>query len=275
MAAGSVVLLASYRLVGRSARFARVTQQGGTFFLDLNFMHAGYWMLQPAVRCCTRFGITPFWVSWFSLVPAIAAGTAAATGHWGIAAWLLLAAALLDVMDGAVARANGNPSPAGAVLDSVLDRYAEFIFFAGLFAYYRAVPVAALLVFTAFFGSFLVTYSSAKAEALRLSPPRGSMKRSDRLAVLIVGTAAAPLYHAWFEPAHDRYAWPVLAAVTIIAVFANVSAIQRFTALAREARAASTRDAVAVPNVRREPPPPRPTPAVTRGDAQPKPASSS
>lgn len=235
MGAFCIFLLAAHRMAGAPGGYQRVKQQGSTFFLGLNLMHAGYWMLQPAVRRCTQSGTSPAIISWFSLVPAVASAVAAATGHWGWAAWALLASALLDVLDGAVARALNEMSQAGAVLDSVLDRYAEFIFFAGVFIYYRSNLTAQLIVLAALMGSFLVTYSTAKAEALRLTPPRGSMKRSDRLTVLIVGTAATPLSIHWFEAPERVIGWPVLAAMGLIAVFANVSAVKRFIVLARDA----------------------------------------
>jgi CDP-diacylglycerol---glycerol-3-phosphate 3-phosphatidyltransferase len=220
----------------RAARpsYGRVVQQGATFFLGANLMHAGYGMLQPVVRWCTRHGVSPGLITWYSLVPALAAAIAAGDGHWGLAAWCLLASALFDVLDGAVARASSQISPAGAVLDSVLDRYAEFFFFCGLFVYYRGWIAAQLVILAALFGSFLITYSTAKAEALQLTPPRGSMKRSDRLTVLILGNALAPLSPAWLET--SRQAWPVLAAAALIALGANASALRRFAALSRATR---------------------------------------
>lgn len=232
-----VAVLIAHRLAGAPNGYRRVAQQGATFFLGLNLMHAGYWMLQPLVRRCARLGISPAAISWFSLLPALAASIAAATGHWGWAAWFLLMSALLDVLDGAVARAREELSPAGAMLDSVLDRYAEFIFFAGLIVHYRDSLPSQLMVLAALLGSFLITYSTAKAEALGLTPPRGSMKRSDRLTVLILGTALAPLSGQWLEAPNSRVAWPVLIAVSLIAVLANLSAVFRFRALGRQARA--------------------------------------
>jgi CDP-diacylglycerol--glycerol-3-phosphate 3-phosphatidyltransferase len=236
LGASCVILLTAHRLAGAPSGYQRVVQQGATFFLGLNLMHAGYWMLQRVVRRCTQIGVQPAAISWFSLVPAIAASFAAATGHWGAVAWCLLVSALLDVLDGAVARAANHTSEAGAVLDSVLDRYAEFIFFAGVLVYYRLRLPAQLVVLTALLGSFLVTYSTAKAEALGIEPPRGWMKRSDRLTVLILGAALAPLSLHWFEASDRPFAWPMLGALGIIAVLANFSAIVRFSTLARQVR---------------------------------------
>lgn len=229
------VVLLTHRLAGSPDGHRRVAQQGSSFFLGLNVMHAGYWMLQPAVRTCVRGRISPATLSWLSLVPAVVGAWGVAVGHWGLAAWTLLISALLDVLDGAVARALGKASPAGAVLDSVLDRYAEFIFFVGIVIYYRDHLAVQLIALAALMGSFLVTYSTAKAEALALTPPRGSMKRSDRLTVLIIATALAPLSQHWLEPAVRGVVWPVVVGLTLIAVLANVSAIVRFTALGRAA----------------------------------------
>lgn len=248
MGACCVALLLVHRLAGAPSRYRRVLQQGGTFFLGLNLMHAGYWMLQPLIRRCASRGVSPSVVSWLSLLPATAAAVSAALGHWGFAAWALLVSALMDVMDGAIARETGKSSAAGAVLDSVLDRYAEAVVFGGFFVFYQDDLPAQLVLLAALIGSFLVTYSTAKAEALAITPPRGSMKRSDRLALLVVGTALAPLSQFWFEPAADPFAWPVLGATSLIAVLANLSAIHRFTVLAREAR-------LHTPQVLVEPPP--------------------
>lgn len=234
LGASCVILLTAHRLAGAPGGYQRVVQQGASFFLGWNLMHAGYWMLQRIVRHCTQIGVPPAAISWLSLVPAMAASMAAATGHWGAVAWCLLVSALLDVLDGAVARAANHTSEAGEVLDSVLDRYAEFIFFAGVFIYYSERLPAQLLVLTALLGSFLVTYSTAKADALGIEPPRGWMKRSDRLTVLILGAALSPLSLHWFEAASPPYAWPMLGGLGIIAVLANFSAIIRFSTLARQ-----------------------------------------
>lgn len=231
-----ITVLIAYACLRERPQFSRVTQQGGSIVLGTAVMNAGYWLLQPAVRFCTRGGLSPAAISWVSLLPAALAGVAAGLGHWGFAAWGLFASALLDVLDGAVARASKTASAQGAILDSVLDRYAEFLFFLGAAVYYREKFAMQLLVLTALFGSFLITYSTAKAEALRLEPPRGFMKRSDRLTVLIAGAILTPASQRWLESNHGGSGWPALGAITIIAVFANFSAIARFVALSRSAK---------------------------------------
>ncbi len=231
-------VIAAYVIFGRGpANFARVDQQGGSIFLGRGVMNAGYWMLQPAVKLGLAAQVSPAALSWLSLAPAALAGLAVARGHWGFAAWGLFASALLDVLDGAVARATGRASARGAILDSVLDRYAEVFFFAGALVYFRASLPAQGLVFAALFGSMMITYSTAKAEALRLTPPRGSMKRSDRLALLIAGAALTPGAQRWLESPGGGTAWPALGTIGLIAVLANLSAIARFVSLSRQSDA--------------------------------------
>ncbi len=229
------VVLIAYAVMSERPQFARVAQQGGSVVLGAGVMNAGYWLLQPAVRFCTRAQVSPSTISWLSLLPAALAGVAAGTRHWGFAAWALFASALLDVLDGAVARATQRASAGGAILDSVLDRYAEFFFFTGVAVYYRGTFGPQLLVLAALFGSFLITYSTAKAEALKLEPPRGSMKRSDRLTLLVVGSLLTPASQRWLESPGTWPAWPALGAIAAIAIFANLSAIARFAALSRSA----------------------------------------
>lgn len=273
MGISCVLLLVVHRSIGPDTRYRRVAQQGATFFLGLNLMQAGYWMLQPLVRRCAKSGVTAAAITWLSLIPALAAAVAAATDHWGLAAWCLLASALLDVLDGAVARAAGETSAAGAVLDSALDRYAEFVFFAGLLVFYRNDLPVQMLVLAALLGSFLITYSTAKAEALHLKPPRGSMKRSDRLTILVLGTALVPFSEPWFESLQRPRAWPVVAALALIAVLANVSAIQRFAALARDAHLSewAEKPDADPPPVRHAAPPARTNPPIAASAARPSP----
>jgi CDP-diacylglycerol---glycerol-3-phosphate 3-phosphatidyltransferase len=232
----AAVVLIAHRVAGAPDGFERVARQGSTPFLQLGMMHAGYWLLQPVVKSCARARMAPAFLSWLSLLPAAIAGVAAARGHWGFVAWSLLVSALLDVLDGAVARATGQSSVAGAVLDSVLDRYAETFFFAGALAFYDHHLAAQMIVLAALIGSFLVTYSTAKAEAVRVTPPRGWMKRSDRLSALIIGSGLTPIVQHWTTAAGTSLVSPILITLAIIAVLANVSAVMRFAALGRVAQ---------------------------------------
>jgi phosphatidylglycerophosphate synthase len=236
---GAGAVYGARRLARGPVGYERVQLQGGTVFLAEEIMNGGYWLLQPVVRGCVRAGITPAMLTWLSLVPALGAAAAAASGRWALAAWGLLASSLLDVLDGAVARAEGRATRAGAVLDSALDRYAEFAFFGGLLIHYRAHLGVQLLCFAAAAASVLVTYSTAKAEALHVTPPRGWMRRSDRMACLVIGALLSPLSLRWFESGEDVGAWhpwPLIAALGVIAVVGHLSAVLRFRALIQQVK---------------------------------------
>src|SRR5207247_7648709 len=77
---------------------------------------------------------------------------------------------VLDILDGALARAGGKGTPFGAFLDSTTDRVSEgFVLgaIALVFANDRNM-VAVAFAFAAVAGSFLVSYTRARAEALGL-----------------------------------------------------------------------------------------------------------
>ena len=64
-------------------------------------------------------------------------------------------------------------SVGGALLDASGDRYQEFFFLGGLAMFFRGSPPALMATLAALAGSFMVSYSSAKAEALRRSGSSG------------------------------------------------------------------------------------------------------
>ncbi|HEY1794409.1 MAG TPA: CDP-alcohol phosphatidyltransferase family protein [Opitutaceae bacterium] len=210
----------------------RVAAEGGTAFLPGRIMDRGYRYIETAARAASGAGLSAAAVSWASLALGLASGALAALGLFGLAAWALALSGVLDGVDGAVARLRGTASPSGAVLDSVLDRYVEFFFLAGVVAAFRGVLWVQLLAVAALFGGFMVTYSTAKAQALRVVPPRGWMKRAERVAWLIAGSAAAGA-----AGLRGISPWVVLGPVLgVVALFANLSAIVRLRRLAAAAQ---------------------------------------
>ena len=95
-----------------------------------------------------------------------------ATGHIRAAAIVIVVAGLCDVIDGAVARAKGTVSRAGAFLDSTLDRYSEIVIFLGIMWFYvspnsgNASPMMSAVVVLALGGSMMVSYTRARAEGV-------------------------------------------------------------------------------------------------------------
>ena len=238
--AAAVVVAYALRvaLKGR-ARFERIERQGGSRLLNKPTMEAGYWGLQPAARLLVRIGVDADQVSWTSLGLGFAAGACLTVGHFGYATVFAFASGLLDFIDGMVARLTGTASEAGEVLDSAVDRYVEFFFLSGLVIYYRALPALQILTLLALLGSFMVSYSTAKAEALKVEPSKGSMRRPERALCLTVGAALSALTIPWLEaerefPVHIGY--PMVVALGLVAVIANVSAIERLWSIAKAVR---------------------------------------
>jgi phosphatidylglycerophosphate synthase len=221
-------------LKGRASS-ARADKEGGSVLLSKFLVEFGLWMLTPIGRALASFGVTPDGVTWFSLLPALGAGIALAYGQFGLATLLGLIAAFCDSLDGMVARLRGISSEAGETLDAVVDRYAESAFLAGLLVYYRASIVMCALTALALIGAFMVSYTSAKAEAQQVTPPRGLMRRSERATYLLVGSGLVPFTRILFADASWPFASEISMVLVIIAigVVANVSAVLRMLAIRR------------------------------------------
>ena len=167
-------------------------------------------VIDPVVRGLADAGVRADHLTVLGLVLSMAAGVAFFDGHSRFAALLLLVGGLCDLLDGQVARRSGGFSRFGAFLDSTLDRMAESFVLLGILAFYLRNLVAlvlspervllqmqlglepitwALLAFLAALalaGSFMVSYTRARAEGLGLDCKVGWFERPERLALLIV-----------------------------------------------------------------------------------------
>jgi phosphatidylglycerophosphate synthase len=230
---------ARFALRGR-ARSERVDRAGSSPLLGKPPMEAAYWAMDPAVRALVRAGVSANQITGASLALAAASGVALAVGHFGVAAALATAAAGGDALDGLVARRTGTASDAGEVFDAAVDRYSEFLFLAGLAVHYEAEPALLVLTLAALLGCFMVSYSTAKAEALRVEPPRGAMRRGERAVYLVLGATLTPFVQAAAPDGALGSPWlaeaPMLAALLVVGVVANTSAVRRFHAIAAAVR---------------------------------------
>jgi CDP-diacylglycerol--glycerol-3-phosphate 3-phosphatidyltransferase len=138
---------------------------------------------------------------------------------------------LFDLLDGAIARAKGNGTRFGAVLDATCDRIADGALFGALtwwslvVAGNRPLAVAALVCLVT---AQVISYVKARAEANGLSAEGGLVERADRFVLALVGTALQGLGvpHA------------VEVALWLLAVLGVVTVTQRMVAVYRSARAA-------------------------------------
>jgi CDP-diacylglycerol---glycerol-3-phosphate 3-phosphatidyltransferase len=107
---------------------------------------------------------------------------------------LFVVGSILDILDGALARTSGKQTPFGGFLDSTTDRVSEgFVLGAIALVFARhGNEVALALTIAAVAGSFLVSYTRARAEALGLRGDVGIGSRAERVVVISVGLALAP-----------------------------------------------------------------------------------
>jgi CDP-diacylglycerol---glycerol-3-phosphate 3-phosphatidyltransferase len=113
--------------------------------------------------------------------------------YW-LAALVFVAGSVLDILDGALARAGGKTTPFGAYLDSTTDRVSEGFMLTAI-AYILARhhhPIFVAVTVAAVAGSFLVPYARAKAEALGLRGDVGIGSRAERVVVITAGLVLAP-----------------------------------------------------------------------------------
>ena len=124
-----------------------------------------------------------------------------------------LAASIFDMLDGRVARLRGRETKFGAFLDSTMDRYSDMLLFMGLLILYARMDRTPdmVLVWVAAFGSFMTSYARARAESLIPRCSVGLLERPERIVLLGVGALANRM----------------VAALWIIAVLSNVTAVQR------------------------------------------------
>ncbi len=124
-----------------------------------------------------KFNVHPNTVSLVGFLLSLIPPVLYATGHpvWG--AIILILTNVFDSIDGTLARMTEKASRFGAFLDSSLDRFSEFALFLGFAYYFRDNFTNLLLIFLALFGSFMVSYTRARAEGLDEAVARGEDKR--------------------------------------------------------------------------------------------------
>jgi len=173
------------------------------------------------------------------LAVSVLAGAAFWAGWLFVGGWLTIVAGTLDILDGGVARRAGVASPRGALVDSLVDRCAEFATFLGLGAFFRDSWVLLALA-VACFGSFMVSYTRARAEGLGIDVQLGSAQRPERYLILGCGAWLSDLVAHLTCGLVGRPTHAVLAgAIVVLAGLSAWTALER----ARHATAALRRPA--------------------------------
>ncbi len=167
-------------------------------------------------------GITPNTLTISGLVGNLIGAYFLAIGSFMVGGLILLSMGAIDALDGTMARLRGEPSDFGAFVDSVTDRYSELVIYAGLLFY--AVRdfnlTLVMLVFAATAGSILVSYIRARAQSLGYEAKGGMLTRFERFIILVPSLIFG-------------YPW---IGVALIAILANITALQRIISVRRQAR---------------------------------------
>jgi CDP-diacylglycerol--glycerol-3-phosphate 3-phosphatidyltransferase len=140
-------------------------------------------------------------------------------------ATLFTIGSILDILDGALARRSRKATPFGAFLDSTTDRVGEgFMLGAIALVFARhGNEVALAFAIAAIGGSFLVSYTRARAEALGLKGDVGIGSRAERVVVIVSGLVLAP--------------WGALPwAIYLLAVTAWITVLQRVLSVRSQLR---------------------------------------
>jgi CDP-diacylglycerol---glycerol-3-phosphate 3-phosphatidyltransferase len=150
--------------------------------------------------------------------------------HWFffLGGLLFVIGSVLDILDGALARRSGKGTPFGAFLDSTVDRVGEgFMLGAvGLVLMRDGYEWGVAVAFAAMGGSFLVSYTRARAEALGLKGDVGIGSRAERVVVLSVGLGLAP-FHELVLPI----------TIAVLATTAWITVAQRVLSVRQQLRA--------------------------------------
>jgi CDP-diacylglycerol--glycerol-3-phosphate 3-phosphatidyltransferase len=196
--------------------------------------------INPIADWMVRRRVNPNLLTTVGTLCSVTGGVIYATGHIRTAGWLLGLTALFDILDGNVARRTGQTTVFGAFYDSTLDRIADGAVMGGLAVFYATSVLHGSTVMVAIcilgiIGTFLVSYTRARAEALGIDAKVGMMQRAERVVLL-----TAP--QAFFGLALGGY---ILASVIVLlTVTAWITAVQRILVVYR---ATSTPRTVEVP----------------------------
>jgi CDP-diacylglycerol--glycerol-3-phosphate 3-phosphatidyltransferase len=111
-----------------------------------------------------------------------------------LAAGIFVVGSLLDILDGALARVGGKSTPFGAFIDSTTDRVGEGAMLAAIALVFsrHGKDWAVVVAVAAVVGSFLVSYTRARAEALGLKGDVGLGSRAERVVLITAGLVFAP-----------------------------------------------------------------------------------
>jgi CDP-diacylglycerol--glycerol-3-phosphate 3-phosphatidyltransferase len=194
-------------------------------------------VIEPAISLLARNNVSPNTITTVGTLLTVAAGVVYATGHIMTAGWIMAVTAFFDVVDGEVARRTGRSTVFGAFYDSSLDRVADGALMAGLTVFYATNPVhhnlyMMVVCLCGIIGTFLVSYTRARAESLGIDAKVGVMQRPERIVLLSAPQALFGLF--W-------NGWVLIGIIVLLTVTAWITAVQRIAFVHRNTRHADNK----------------------------------
>ena len=218
--------------------------------------------IDPVVGFLARNNVSPNSITTVGTVLTIVAGIVYGTGHIMTAGWIMASTAFFDVLDGEVARRSGRSTVFGAFYDSTLDRVADGALLGGLTVFYATNAVhhntyMVVVCLICIVGTFIISYTRARAEALGIDAKVGMMQRPERIVLLSLPQALFGLF--W-------NGWVLMAIIVLLTVTAWITAIQRIACVHR---ATLERDTKPIRMVSEQPSPSKtaPIPATRRAQS--------
>ena len=172
-------------------------------------------LVRPVGMLLRKTGMSPDHITIVGVLVSFGAAWAIAVGALRGGLLLVILAAVPDMLDGALAKAQNSASQRGAFFDSVMDRVTDSVLMGGVSWYLISGdhPHEAILPVAIMGVSSLISYERAKAESLGLTAKGGLMERAERIIVLCFGLL------------FDSILVPVLWVMLVLTV---VTAVQRF-----------------------------------------------
>jgi len=178
------------------------------------------------VNVLRRTRVTPNALTLMGFAASGAAAAVIAKEYLLVGGLLVLLSGAFDLFDGPLARAKGQSTRFGAIVDSTCDRLGEAAVLLGLLIVYvnKDATWEPLLIYTTFVGSVLVSYVRARAEALGMKCEVGIFTRAERVVLLALGLI---LTH-WMDKA-------MLVILCILTAFTLITVLQRLIYLRGQA----------------------------------------
>jgi CDP-diacylglycerol--glycerol-3-phosphate 3-phosphatidyltransferase len=186
-----------------------------------------YAVTRPIVAALIRAGVPPNVITTVGTLLVVVSAAAYGAGSVRLGGLLYLISGIVDTLDGAVARANGQVTKFGAFYDSTLDRVGDGATFMGVAVFFLLAPpggvvyreLAIVISMVAILASLLVSYARARAEGLGLDCRVGLVQRAER--ILLLGIPSV-LFGA--GPEGRLLFWIVL----VLALASVITVVQRF-----------------------------------------------